>query len=908
MRIRSLRTRILLLLCFLSIPVFFVVFNLYVAQLRSEYGRLGLALEIAERNFLELVLEESQLLVDQNAEPSLKGYKEVARQLSSFDKAIGSELLERREQVEHLVTAQLQRRRHLQDAQERLLEMTSSVRYIHEHHFIYLKNFLQRGHVRADYDLAENFSRSENESASEVDIIRAAIDIHNAVLELLRFFQEVRNGEGVSTSELVFKEKNNDLIKAVNAFEDYSLDAQDGLLVEDLLVNGHYLDLDYSAAMQSYFIVAKLEDSLEHNLSSVLSGISRIRTDIAAKHERNSHIFISFQVLSILLTFLATAAIASNAFKFITRLRAIVTESLQIQEDLSHRIVVDDSVSKEFSVVFHALNDLASRVDGQVEELTVAQHVLEQKVEERTSELKQSNLSLLNEIHERHQVATALQKSEQLYRSLFENTTDIIQSIDGQSRHFMLVNPAWCKKLGYTYSESRQMVFDKIIPSAQQLQWTAFFSALDDDAAKYVEGVLIAKDGRELQVEGVATRTEEEGRAAYHFFLHDITERQLAEAERLRMQKLDSVGLLAGGIAHDFNNLLSAVVGNLNLAALACPKEGSLYKRLKEAETAAYQASDLTRQLLTFAKGGEPIRELADLRMMLQDSAEFVLRGSNVRCDFTIPEDLWPLQADSGQLSQVIQNLVINADQAMPDGGVISISASNIAAEETTGFSAAGQPHICISVIDQGIGIAPEELTHIFDPYFSTKESGHGLGLASAHSIIRKHDGWISVSSTPGLGSHFDIFLPAEPTETITTKEHQEQFSSGDGSRILVMDDEQSVRYIMTEILELNGYQVKATANGQEALECYAEHMVTGQPFDLVITDLTVPGAMGGKELAQRLHDIEAQLPILVTSGYSNDPTLANYEDYGFCGFISKPFRAYTIMDAVSNALAGASD
>ncbi len=908
MRIRSLRTRILLLLGFLAVPVFFVVFNLYVGQLRSEYGRLGAELENAERNFLKVVLQESQVLTDQDIESLMQAYEEVASQLSFFDEAIGAAALERQDLFKQLVLAQDQRKSRFRETQDRLLEMTSSIRYIHEHHFVYLKNFLRRGQTHADYNLSESMRPSDKGSASEVDIIRAAIDIHHTVLELLKFFQRVREGIDLSTSEIVFKQKYKEFINAVNAFEEYSLDAQDGLLVEDLLINGHYLNRDYSAAMQSLFSVTTLEENLENNLTSVLSGINNIRTNIAEKHERNNQIFVSFQVLSIFLTFLATAAIAFNAFKFITRLRAIVKESLHIREDLSHRIVVDDSVSNEFSVVFHALNDLASRVGGQVEELTAAQHILEQKVEERTFELKQSNLSLLNEIHERHQVATALQKSEQLYRSLFENTTDIIQSIDGQSRQFLLVNPAWCKKLGYTYSESRQMVFDKIIPSAQHQQWTTFFSALDDDAAKYVEGVLIAKDGRELQVEGVATRTEEEGRAAYHFFLHDITERQLAEAERLRMQKLDSVGLLAGGIAHDFNNLLSAVVGNLNLAALACPKEGSLYTRLKEAETAAYQASDLTRQLLTFAKGGEPIRELADLRMMLQDSAEFVLRGSNVRCDFTIPEDLWPLQADSGQLSQVIQNLVINADQAMPDGGVITLSAANINAEETTEFPAAGQPHICISVIDQGIGITPEELTHIFDPYFSTKESGHGLGLASAHSIIRKHDGWISVSSTPGQGSHFDIFLPAEPTESITTKEHQEQFSAGDGSRILVMDDEQSVRQIMTEILELNGYQVKATANGQEALECYAEHMVIGQPFDLVITDLTVPGAMGGKELAERLHDIEAQLPILVTSGYSNDPILANYEDYGFCGFISKPFRAYTIMDAVSNALVGASD
>ena len=904
MRIRSLRNRILLLLAFLTVPVFFVVFNYYLAQVRAEYARSGANLEATERKFLELVVNESQPLAVLENQLQAEGYESAARNLAIYDAALAAAIRKRSAQVRSLAEAQLQRDRSLQDTNARLISLTGSVRYIHEHHLVDLKKILSRGHPHADYGNAETFTRSGTVSASEVDIIGAAVDIHNAVLELLKFFQVISKKPALPDADIIFEEKFTAFISVVNDFENYSLDAQDGLLVEELLISGQKLKHDFSAVMQSNAETTTLKKSLEENLKQILASISVTRNRISEKYERDGQIVMLVQFLSIILTFMAAAAIASNAFRILGRLRRIVTETQKVQENLSHRITVDGSISTEFGVVFHTFNDLATRIQEQVEELKTARSALELRVEERTSELQQANLSLVNEIQERQQVTTALQSSERRYRSLFENTTDIILSIASDSSRFTLVNPTWSLKLGYQQSESLSMTLPDIIVPDQRQQWLEYLVALDTDTAvEFVEGTLIARDGTELQVEGVATQTCEEGQGAYHFFLHDITEKQQAEAERLRMQKLDSIGILAGGIAHDFNNLLSAVVGNLNLAALICPNEGRLYSRLKDAEIAAYQASDLTRQLLTFSKGGEPIRELADLKVTIQDSVQFVLRGSNVRCDFKLAEDLWPAQVDLRQLSQVLQNLVINADQAMPEGGIITISAVNVRAEETSALPQSGRPHVCISVVDQGVGISKQELTRIFDPYFSTKQSGHGLGLASAHSIVRKHEGWISVTSTLGEGSGFDIYLPAESDGIVVAASDSEQIIPGDGSCILIMDDEESVRNIMTEILELNGYKVKATAGGQEALECFADHLITRNPFALVITDLTVPGDMGGKELAERLHDIEPQLPILVASGYANDQIMANYSDYGFIGVLPKPFRAQTIMAAVSKAL-----
>ncbi len=905
-RIRSLQTRILVLIGFLAVPVFFVVFDLYLAKIRADYGRYGAALEATERKFLELVVNESKVLPGEEYKQQFQGYHEIALDLAPYQAELSALIQQRSEQYQRLVSARNLRARRLKETKDRLIGLTSSVRYIHEHHMVYLKNFLQRGHINPDYDMLDSFTRSGSESASEVDIIRAAVDIHNTVLDLLKFFQKVSDEPALTKADELFDKNIRDFFQVVNTFEDYSLDAQDGLLVEELLINGRYLQRDFMEVMQSNQETATLELGLDTNLQTAIGNIAKVRADIAALHQRNSNIVAGIEVLSILFTFLAAAAIAYSAFTILRRLRSIVTEASNIQDDLSHRITIDDTVPTEFSVVFRAFNDMAARIQTQIDELQSSRQALEQRVDERTSELKQSNLNLLNEIYERHQVATALQSSEQRFRSLFENTTDIIQSIDSESCKFLLVNPAWCQTLQYQHSQSPDLSLFDIVPPDQISRWRDALSALNKEtSAVAIDGTLVARDGSHILVEGLATKSREEGQHEYHFFLHNITEKQQVEAERMRMQKLDSVGILAGGIAHDFNNLLSAVVGNLNLAALTCPQEGKLYERIKEAETAAYRASDLTRQLLTFSKGGEPIRELADLKVTIEDSVQFVLRGSNVRCVFELAEDLWPASVDLGQLSQVLQNLVINADQAMPDGGIVRVSAYNVDKSDTEDFPERGQPHICISVADQGIGISKDELNRIFDPYYSTKQSGNGLGLASAHSIIRKHQGWISVTSTPGKGSHFNVYLPAEPDSSVAETKDHVQTLHGDGSRILIMDDEESVRRIMTEILELHGYQVKATSGGQAALECYAENMIMGTPFALVITDLTVPGDMGGKELAERLHDIEPQVPILVASGYANDPIMANYKEHGFIGVISKPFRTHTLMEAVSIALSG---
>ena len=385
--------------------------------------------------------------------------------------------------------------------------------------------------------------------------------------------------------------------------------------------------------------------------------------------------------------------------------------------------------------------------------------------------------------------------------------------------------------------------------------------------------------------------------------VRDVTERARWENELLRASKLESVGLLAGGIAHDFNNLLAIMMGNLNLAMLDESAMATSGKWLREAERGAQRARDLTQQLLTFAKGGEPLLSAVHLPDVVQEAAEFAIHGANVRVDFDLAVDLRSADADKGQIGQVVQNLVINAVQAMSAGGVIKVSLANAAVEEGHPTLPAGK-YVLLVIADNGPGIRDEHLPHIFEPYFTTKEEGLGLGLATVYSIVRKHHGMVTVDSKPGTGTTFSIWLPAAKASQAQPDASAAPFVPMSG-RILFMDDEAPIRRMAQSLLEKLGLEVKAVDTGEEAVAAYAEAHAQGRPFDVVMMDLTVPGVMGGREALVEMRKLDPSVRAIVSSGYSSDPVLANFREYGFMAVVAKPYRIPELIKALREVVPG---
>ena len=380
----------------------------------------------------------------------------------------------------------------------------------------------------------------------------------------------------------------------------------------------------------------------------------------------------------------------------------------------------------------------------------------------------------------------------------------------------------------------------------------------------------------------------------------DVTERQKLIEERIKSSKLESVGILAGGIAHDFNNILTAILGNISLASAEAADRADPRPFLREADLACARARDLTQQLLTFAKGGAPIRQIALLCEVIRDSARFATHGATARCECQIPDNLWPVEADKGQISQVIQNVVINAAQAMPEGGVIQIAAHNLAEGGGLPLGLGPARYVRISIQDQGTGIRPEHLDKIFDPYFSTKRGGSGLGLATAYSIVKRHEGAITVDSQLGVGTRFEIYLPASNGFPPVTPVGLAASPAPGSGRILVMDDERPILNLLVKMLQKLGYEVIPAVDGAEAVRLYAEAQARGQAIDAVILDLTVPGGVGGEQALKQLAALDPAVKAIVSSGYSNDPVMASYREFGFQAVVPKPYG----LDSLAAVLA----
>lgn len=369
----------------------------------------------------------------------------------------------------------------------------------------------------------------------------------------------------------------------------------------------------------------------------------------------------------------------------------------------------------------------------------------------------------------------------------------------------------------------------------------------------------------------------------------DLSERKKMEEGLQKIQKLESLGILAGGIAHNFNNLLCGIFGYIDMA-YESSNEKKIKGYLSEALSSIDRARGLTQQLLTFAKGGAPAKKTEPILPFLKETVQFALSGSNVSCNFDLPEYLWSCSFDKNQIEQVVDNLVINSKQAMPDGGTIRVSATNIHFLKNEHQSLPSGNYIKISVKDSGTGIPEEDLTRIFDPYFTTKTSGNGLGLTISYSIINQHGGAIDVQSESGKDTVFRVYLPALKTSIAPEKETDTEKYKGTGV-ILIMDDEDVVLKVNAKMLTLMGHEVICKSDGSDAVEFFKDKKKKGRRIVAMIFDLTIPGGMGGEEAAKEIRKLDADIPLFVSSGYSEDPVMSNPTEYGFTASISKPFR-----------------
>lgn len=520
------------------------------------------------------------------------------------------------------------------------------------------------------------------------------------------------------------------------------------------------------------------------------------------------------------------------------------------------------------------------------------------------SEAEPAVEQLRTEVDTLRQRIARLEAVEAQFRRLLEAAPDAIVIADRQG-HMQLVNAQTEQLFGYQRQELLQQPVELLIPERFRTKHTTHRAEYLANLHMRPMGMgleLLArrKDASEFPVDISLSPMPTEDELLIICTIRDVTEWRRLEEEALKARKLESLGVLAGGIAHNFNNILTAITGNISLARLYAAPESEIARRLSAAERACERAAKVTHQLLTFAKGGAPILQTVSITELIMESADFALQGSNVRGELSLPDGLWPVEVDPGQISQALHNIILNAMQAMPQGGTIQISVENCPLETQQPLPPGR--YVKISLTDHGIGIPPEHLSRIFDPYFTTKDSGSGLGLATAHAVVTKHRGMITVASQLGSGTTFHVYLPAsdkprQEEPTVPAVPH-----TGKG-KILVMDDEEPIRDLVEHMLVTLGYEVVCAPHGAAALTAYQHANASGDPFDAVILDLTIAGGMGGHEVLAALQQIAPHVKAIVSSGYANAAVMADFRQYGFSGVVTKPYKLAELSDVVQAVL-----
>lgn len=510
------------------------------------------------------------------------------------------------------------------------------------------------------------------------------------------------------------------------------------------------------------------------------------------------------------------------------------------------------------------------------------------------------------------QIATILEQladEKRLLTVMLHSISDGVIAADTRGR-VILINAVAEKLTGWNRSDAHQQPLSSVFhlkdeKKNEPYEWNVPEIVNYDKTKLINKAILVTESSAEIPVSVSCSPIRSRDGQSFGVVLvfKDITEQQKIEAELLKNEKLESLSILAGGIAHDFNNTLAAILANLQLASAKLKKGLDIERYLNDCIETTHKASDLTKQLLTFSRGGAPVKQTASLIELIRDTSRFASRGSKVKLVTELAGDLWPVEVDPGQISQVIHNLIINAQQAMAKGGVILVKAENFVVGPGERFTPGR--YVRISVKDQGIGISPEILDKIFDPFFTTKSTGTGLGLATSYSIIRRHEGYIEAESQIGAGTVFHILLPAaalsEPVCPDAARETAAAY--GYGGRILFMEDEEGIRKVVMEMLGMVGYQITPARDGAEAIALYRKALESDEPFDAVIMDLTVPGGMGAEETVTRLRQLDPEIKAIVTSGYSSDPIISDYEKFGFCGVVTKPYKFDELREVLTRVL-----
>ncbi|MEW6378169.1 MAG: PAS domain S-box protein [bacterium] len=552
------------------------------------------------------------------------------------------------------------------------------------------------------------------------------------------------------------------------------------------------------------------------------------------------------------------------------------------------------------------------------EELERYRGHLEEMVRERTGQLTRANEQLRQEIAERGRAEEAAESASTQLNQIFDASGDGMCVLDRELRVIR-----FNRTLGFMLGLSSEEAVGK---RCSDVLSSILCGSPDCPVPRILAGEqriecdteLTGRDGRKIPCILTATPLRQSDGRLIGIVINfkDITERKRIAEELQRAQRLESLGILAGGIAHDFNNILTVLSGSLFLAKRHIMPGTEDFKLLTRVGDASLnQAKRLTHQLLTFARGGAPIRKTTFVPGLLRDAVNFSLSGSRIRSEFVLPEDLWLAEIDEDQISQAIHNIIINAAQAMPRGGVIRIQAENVTVGPEAGLPLQAGRYVKVSIIDQGPGIPAEILPKIFDPYFTTKPGGSGLGLAVVYSVMKRHQGHVSAESRPGAGTTFSLYLPVPEEKPAVEEQIREEISRkareeirkkrlqpGQG-RILLMDDEQSMRDVAGNILSFLGYEVEFAIEGEEAVRLYRKALESGQPFDCVILDLTIAGGMGGDEAIRILREIDPGVKAIVSSGYSNAPIMSEYKKYGFKEVVAKPYGAEELSEKLHRVM-----
>jgi PAS domain S-box-containing protein len=512
------------------------------------------------------------------------------------------------------------------------------------------------------------------------------------------------------------------------------------------------------------------------------------------------------------------------------------------------------------------------------------------------------------DITERKKTEAALRQSEEKYRLVSENIPVVVYSAlpDGKSTPLMISGKI-AELTGYTKEEflSDPQLFSRVVyPEDRDYVWAKIKEHRHEKVPLDIEYRIVTKDGKVKWLRDKATPVLDERKRIVRIdgFSEDITLAKQMLEELQKSKTLESLGHLAGGIAHDFNNILTGVLGHINMARLSASPGEKVSRHLDRAEKAAWRAKNLTQQLLTFSSGGAPVKKVAAIDEIIRESAGFVTSGSNVSCRYHLPGDLWPVEVDSGQMNQVIHNLVMNADQAMPEGGEIRILGENVLLGKKEGVPLRPGKYVKLSIEDDGTGIPQKHLSKIFNPYFTTKQKGRGLGLTTVYHIVKKHGGHIEVTSQERHGAAFHLYLPASRTKLPRQKKRRLEDFSGSGL-ILILDDDDVVREVIENMLADLGYDTVVAKNSLEAVSAMKKAHKSEHPFDAVILDLTVPGDRSGQETLKALRKIDPGVPSIVSSGYSNDPVMAEYKKHGFDGVLVKPYKTRHLGDVLKQVL-----